>query len=93
MGLAVLPARLKAEMEILGDLLKNGKDPADNEMTSKHKAWVDTFASKYNFSKEDVTEILHHEIGKTFEGVLEDAGVYKCTPEGREAFVRFIASV
>ena len=93
MGLAVLPARLKQEMEILAELLRDGRDPAENELTAKHKAWVDGFASKYDFTKEDATEILHHEIGKTFEGVLEDAGVYKCTAEGRHAFLRFVESV
>ncbi len=93
MGLAVLPARLKTEMEVLADCLKNGKDPAENETVAKHANWVKTFADEYDFSSADVTEILHHEIGKTFEGVLEDAGVYKCTPEGRQAFLRFIESV
>ena len=47
----------------------------------------------YKFTAENVEEILHHEIGKTFEGVLEDAGVYKCTPEGRAAFMRFVDSI
>jgi UDPglucose--hexose-1-phosphate uridylyltransferase len=93
MGLAVLPARLKTEMEVLADCLKNGKDPAENETVTKHANWVKTFADKYDFATADVPEILRHEIGKTFEGVLEDAGVYKCTPEGRQAFLRFVESV
>ena len=33
------------------------------------------------------------EIGRTFEGVLEDAGVYPCTKEGRAAFLRFAKAV
>ena len=37
--------------------------------------------------------ILQAEVGKAFAQVLEHAGVYKCTPEGREAFLRFIESV
>ena len=93
MGLAVLPARLKQEMEVLANCLAEGKNPADNELIAKHTDWVNTFAHKYDFTKDDVTEILHYEIGKTFEGVLEDAGVYKCTPDGRAAFLRFVASV
>ena len=93
MGLAVLPARLKTEMEVLADCLKNGKDPAENETVAKHANWVKNFADKYDFATADVPEILRHEIGKTFEGVLEDAGVYKCTPEGRQAFLRFVESV
>ena len=47
----------------------------------------------YNFTKENVDTILKSEIGKTFVRVLEDAGVYKCTPEGREAFLRFVNSI
>ncbi len=93
MGLAVLPARLKSEMEQLAVCLAEGRDPADSETLAKHKAWVDSFASKYDFQKENVTTILEQEIGRTFEGVLEDAGVYKCTPEGREAFLRFTATL
>ena len=38
-------------------------------------------------------EILQKEVGLVFEQVLEDAGVYKCTKEGREAFGRFLRSV
>ena len=38
-------------------------------------------------------DILHEEIGLVFNEVLQDAGVYKCTPEGRAAFERFIAAV
>ena len=69
------------------------KNPADDELLAKHAEWVRSFADQYDFATEDVTEILHREIGKTFEGVLEDAGVYKCTKDGREAFLRFIDAV
>ena len=93
MGLAVLPARLKNEIEVLAECLKQGKNPADDERIAKHAEWVSRFADQYDFSKDDPAEVLRYEIGKTFEGVLEDAGVYKCTPEGREAFLRFVASV
>ena len=41
-------------------------------------------------TEENVMDILKEEVGITFVHVLEDAGVYKCTPEGREAFMRFI---
>ena len=93
MGLAVLPARLKQEMEILAGLLSEGKDPAGDERVAKHAEWVRRFAGQYDFGKENATEILHREIGRTFEGVLEDAGVYKCTEEGRAAFLRFVAAI
>ena len=90
MGLAVLPSRLKSEMATLADALVAGKDLSEDEVTAKHAAWVAAFADQYKFTAENVEEILHYEIGKTFEGVLEDAGVYKCTPEGRAAFMRFV---
>lgn len=93
MGLAVLPARLKAEMEILADVLACGGDPAADDRVSKHAEWVSRFADQYTFTKENTVQILHREIGRTFEGVLEDAGVYKCTEEGRNAFLRFIETL
>ena len=93
MGLAVLPARLCEEMDVLADYLAQGKDITRDARTAKHAAWVDSFAPKYQFSYDNTGEILQKEIGRTFEAVLEDTGVYKCTPEGREAFVRFAKTV
>ena len=93
MGLAVRPARLKQEMESVAGVLSEAKDPAGDERVAKHAEWVRRFAGQYDFGKENATEILHREIGRTFEGVLEDAGVYKCTGEGRAAFLRFVAAI
>ncbi|MBE6634530.1 MAG: UDP-glucose--hexose-1-phosphate uridylyltransferase [Ruminococcaceae bacterium] len=93
MGLAVLPARLKSEMELLASYLVAGKPIAENESLAKHEAWVNSFAPNYRITAENVNEILNLEIGRTFEAVLEDAGVYKCTPEGRAAFLRFAGSI
>lgn len=91
MGLAVLPARLKEELELLASCLLEGKDPAQHEMLVKHADWVKEFLPKYpNLTKDNVMDILQEEVGQVFVHVLEDAGVYKCTEEGREAFQRFI---
>lgn len=91
MGLAVLPSRLKEEMELLGEYLTEGKDIRNNEKIEKHADWVESFLPNYDvITKENVTDILKKEIGNTFVHALEDAGVYKCTPEGRDAFMRFI---
>ncbi|MBQ8416406.1 MAG: galactose-1-phosphate uridylyltransferase, partial [Clostridia bacterium] len=90
MGLAVLPARLKGELSLLADAILSGKDIASIEPIAKHAAWVASFADRYVFTSDNVQEILQLEVGRTFEGVLEDAGVYKCTPEGRAAFGRFV---
>ncbi len=94
MGLAVLPARLKEEMEILAEYLVEGKDIRSNEKIEKHAEWAERFLPDYEkITAENVTEILHKEIGHTFVGVLEDAGVYKCTEEGRKAFLKFIETL
>lgn len=63
------------------------------EEIAMHAAWVEGFAHRYDFQKEDVVSIFQQEIGKTFEAVLEDAGVYKCTQEGTAAFLRFLNTV
>ena len=94
MGLAVLPSRLKEEMEILADYLVEGKNIRENERIEKHADWVERFRGKYDgFTKENVMEILEKEVGIVFTNVLEDAGVYKCTEEGRIAFKRFIETL
>ncbi len=94
MGLAVLPARLKEEMEILAEYLMEGKDIRSNEKIEKHAEWAEGFLARYEeITADNVTEILHKEIGRTFVGVLEDAGVYKCTKEGRAAFMKFIETL
>ena len=93
MGLAVLPARLKDEMKAVADAILAGKNIADDPAIAHHAAWFDTFAGLYTFDEENVEKILRREIGKTFVRVLEDAGVYKCTPDGREAMMRFINSM
>lgn len=91
MGLAVLPARLKGEMEVLADYIVNKKDIRSHEQIEKHADWVDRFLPQYHaITAENVMGVLEQEVGKVFVSVLEDAGVFKCTPEGREAFERFI---
>ena len=91
MGLAVLPARLKNELELLAQFILEGKDPATDESLEKHAEWVKGFLPKYkDINKDNVMDILQEEVGQVFVKVLEDAGVYKCTPEGREAFKKFI---
>ena len=94
MGLAVLPARLKDEMAALEQAILDGAEIREDEVLAKHADWVETFLPEYTDLNEDnIDEILKKEVGKVFVRVLEDAGVYKCTPEGREAFGRFLATV
>ena len=94
MGLAVLPSRLKNELSLLEDYIIEGKDIRSNPELEKHADWVESFLPKYeNVMRENIDRILKDEVGKVFEKVLEDAGVYKRTPEGSAAFQRFIDSV
>jgi UDPglucose--hexose-1-phosphate uridylyltransferase len=91
MGLAVLPSRLKTEMELLADYIVNNKDIRSNEEISKHAEWVEEFTPNYDhIDDQNVNTILQVEIGKIFCQVLECAGVFKSTPEGMDAFNRFI---
>ncbi len=97
MGLAVLPARLKVEMEALGAALVAGTDLEmlrDDELLGKHVDWVSAFVDQYpEFTKDNVMAILQEQIGITFTKVLEDAGVYKANAEGLAAFMEFIKTL
>ncbi len=102
MGLAVLPSRLKSEMEEISKIIsESGGDPVitenamrKNETLIKHIDWVLGFIPKYSvFTEENIDAMIKNEIGKVFCQVLNDAGVYKCTEEGREGFRRFIRYV
>ena len=93
MGLAVLPSRLKQEMAALADALVTGRDICQDELLAKHADWAEELKTRYTFTVQNAEEILQQEIGKVFATVLEHAGVFKCTPEGRIAFHKFIKSV
>lgn len=90
MGLAILPARLKKEIARLGDIIIAGGDVRADADCEKHAEWLDSFKNNYVFTPENVESILETEIGKTFTAVLEDAGVYKATDEGRGSMMKFV---
>ena len=92
MGLAVLPSRLKGELTALAEAIVSGADIRQDEILGKHADWVDTLKRQNTFTRENTMDILLRETGKVFTEVLEDAGVYKNTPEGRAAFLRFTDS-
>ena len=93
MGLAVLPARLKTEIETMKEYILSGRDFAQSESIEKHKSWFEKFKGDYEFTSENTEDILRTEIGKTFVRVLEDAGVYKRNSDGKAAFLKFIHAV
>ena len=91
MGLAVLPARLKAELAGIEEAILTGI-PLMGEL-EKHDAWVQELMHKQMFTPENTASILKMEVGKVFAQVLEHAGVFKRNPEGVAAFDRFVAFV
>lgn len=94
MGLAVLPARLKDEMAELSEAILTGKDLTSTETLASHAEWANGFLPKYpDINADNVMDIIRTEIGLVFNEVLKDAGVYKCTEEGREAFMKFVDAV
>lgn len=93
MGLAILPARLKAELAAVGEALLKQKDLTADPLTATHAEWAAELAQKYSFTAENIDAILQKEVGIVFSKVLEQAGVYPRTPEGKAAFLRFIDSV
>ena len=93
MGLAVLPSRLKQELTDLASAIVSGADIAADEVLGKHAPWVEELKKQYDFAEDNALDIILKETGKVFTEVLEDAGVYKNTPEGRAAFLKFIGAV
>jgi UDPglucose--hexose-1-phosphate uridylyltransferase len=93
MGLAVLPARLKRELALLEDCLLGIKFIEDYKEIYKHKKWFYSMKDKYKDENLDWKYIFKNEIGKIFERILEDAGVFKQNPQGLDAFERFILSI
>ena len=93
MGLAVLPARLKDELSAVADALASGADLRADERTAKHADWAEGFAPRYTITADNALDIVKKETGLVFAKVLEHAGVYARTGEGKEAFLRFLRSV
>lgn len=97
MGLAVLPSRLKGEITELEDAILHHRNIREIPSIEKHADWVDEWMPGYQdggmITADNIHGILQAEIGKVFSQVLECAGVYKNTPEGREAFGRFIGTL
>lgn len=94
MGLAVLPGRLKEELEILEKYMlePDFKTKIKNDpKVVKHLEWAINIQEKHvKITSENIKTILKDEIGVTFSRVLEDAGVYKRNNEGEKGLLRFI---
>jgi UDPglucose--hexose-1-phosphate uridylyltransferase len=99
MGLAILPGRLEDEIEqitryLMGDAKMEQLDTLDeSHPLYKHKKWIKEMKDlPISGTRKEVMEKIRNEIGKRFTRVLEDAGVYKNTSKGKEAFHKFMVS-
>ena len=93
MGLAVLPSRLKGELEALAGALLSGADIASDPALAKHAPWIAELQTRHVFTAENTLPILQEEVGQVFRQVLEHAGVYKRTDAGRSALLRLIETI
>ena len=94
MGLAVLPSRLKGEMAALEQAMLENRDISSDEQLAKHAEWAEDIKKRHpDINSGNISGIIRDEIGHVFAKVLEHAGVYKRTPEGTAAFIRFAESV
>ena len=93
MGLAVLPSRLKKEMEALKDALVAGRDISGDEVLAKHAAWAEMLKAKYEITADNADGIIKDEIGIVFAEILEQCGVFPRTEKGMQSFMKFIESV
>ena len=93
MGLAVLPSRLKTELEVLAQAICSGADLRQDPRTAAHADWAEELKARHSFTRENADEILRQEVGAVFLQVLCDAGVYKRDDNGHAAFLRFVEQV
>ena len=93
MGLAVLPARLKSEMESLAKAIVENADIRADEVLEKHADWVDMLKAKHDITAENVDSIIKEEIGIVYSEILEQCGVFARDEKGRAQLRKFTESV
>ena len=93
MGLAVLPARLKTEMQELKAAILNGENIKDKENIAKHVSWAEKYILSHNVTEENCEEVIRNAIGTTFIQILEQCGVFERNETGKKQFLRFVDKV
>ncbi len=100
MGLAILPGRLKDELDQIGSILTGNialldelRSTADHKL-AHHLEWAEHMVTQYGteLEQEAATLTVQDEVGRKFAEILEHAGVYKKDETGRAAFQRFLES-
>ena len=92
MGLAVLPSRLAEELDVLREAMLSDADLTANPQTASHAEWAEDILKNYpEFNADNADSIIKAEVGKVFEQVLLDAGVFKRDAKGSKAFDKFIS--
>ncbi|MBD5431794.1 MAG: UDP-glucose--hexose-1-phosphate uridylyltransferase [Lactobacillus sp.] len=89
MGRAILPGRLKNELEEVKKYLLD----QDNEIAESHVEWADKIKSQNKITKENVDQILDQSLVEVFEKVLQCAGVFKQDEAGDKGWERFISAL
>ena len=89
LGLAILPPRLETELNEVADYLLGKNDT----VASCHAEWAEELKQQGPFEEDSIMEIIHDAVGEKFVRVIEDAGVYKQTPEGQAGFNRFLSTL
>ena len=94
MGLAVLPARLAEELEILKNAMLSQSDLYKIEKIASHADWGNWILENHpEFNNDNAENIIRNEVGRVFEEVLRDSGVFKRTENGKKAFEKFIDTI
>ncbi|MDF9843875.1 MULTISPECIES: UDP-glucose--hexose-1-phosphate uridylyltransferase [unclassified Paenibacillus] len=100
MGLAILPGRLKEELDAVAGILAGDQALLEAVKTEEghalalHAFWIDELVERFGtgLAREEAVKTVQNEVGIKFTHILEHAGVYKRTPEGQAAFRRFVQS-
>ena len=95
MGYFILPGRLDKELSILAEHMTLGtlQDITEDSPAFKHVEWANEILASNTLTKENVYDVLRHEIGNVCTHVLEDSGVFKMNKHGIDGFVNFLTSV
>ncbi|NMO96796.1 UDP-glucose--hexose-1-phosphate uridylyltransferase [Paenibacillus lemnae] len=101
MGLAILPGRLKSELDQIADILSGHSELYEASLMeghplAVHRDWISDLMQAEDagsLTKEEAVEKIQYQVGGIFTTILEQAGVYKHTEEGQRGFHRFLTSM